>query len=488
MNDGEIISEEYSTNKDDIAYYARSLTQELRRLNAVGATTNVVFADYSKDDILSYLKNPETNSERLIEASQKMYQTSPQYRRLIQYHAGLPTWAYVIEPVPYVPSKVKQETLEKQYYKTAAYVDKMSIKHEMQKALHVAFRDGIFYGVVRSNGDTWFLQKINPKICRLSSIIDGCWVFSVNMSRIKEDQLYIYPDEFADMYAEYKKTGNKWQEVPDKICFCLKADETVEYVVPPFASVLPSIIELEAYRELAKVAKEVGNYKMLAMRVPLNDQGELTLPWERVMDFYRHLCSSLPEYVGAAAVPMELDDIDFKSANANSTSDLEEAIRSFWYSTNTSPLLFGDATNNTATALRMSIRTDEELVFTLMSQCERLINHHLKKIGGSVKFRVNLLQVTVFNQEQMVGFYKEASTYGLPAKTAYAAAAGLHTPSIPGMCTVENDILHYPDIFIPLSSSYTQSSDGGRPEKSDDEIGDAGDATRGSDANANREG
>ena len=486
MDKGEIVPDNYAGQDKDLRYYVRSLTQQLQRLNAFGGFATVRFADYTKDDILAYLKSPDSNSAKLVEASRKMYQSSPQYRRLIQYHAGLPTWAYVIEPVSYVPSKVKKETLEKQYYKTAAYVDRMSLRHEMQKALHVAFRDGILYGVIRSSNDAWFIQRIDPAICRLSSIIDGCWIFSVNMARIKEDHLYLYPDEFKAMYAEYKRTGDKWQEVPDNICFCLKADETVDYVIPPFASVLPSIIELESYRDMAKIAKEVGNYKLLAMRVPLNDEGELSLPWEQVLQFYQHLCNALPDYVGAAAVPMELDDIDFHESNASNTSDLEEAIRSFWYSTNTSPLLFGDATNNTATALRMSIRTDEELVFTVMAQCERLINHHLRKLGGSVKFRVNLLQVTVFNQEQMVGFYKEASTLGLPAKTAYASTIGLHTPSIPGMSFLENEILHYPEIFIPMSSTYTQTSNGGRPAMSDDEIGDAGEATRASDANANR--
>ena len=487
MDNREIVPEEYKSPAD-LRNYVRTLTQELRRLNAMGGKSGVTFSSYSKDDILNYLRSPSANATKLVEASQKMYQSSPQYRRLIQYHAGLPTWAYVIEPVAYNPSKVRPETIEKQYYKTAAYVDKMSLRHEMQKALHVAFRDGILYGVIRSNNDAWFIQRIDPKICQLSSIIDGCWVFSVDMSKIKESELYLYPDEFADMYAEYVRTGDKWQEVPDKVCFCLKADETVDYVIPPFASVLPSIIELETYRELAEIAKEVGNYKLLAMRVPLNDNGELSLPWDQVLEFYQHLCNALPDYVGAAAVPMELDDIDFHDSNARNTSDLEEAIRSFWYSTNTSPLLFGDATNNTATALRMSIRTDEELVFTVMAQCERLINHHLKKIGGSVKFRVNLLQVTVFNQEQMTGFYKEASTLGLPAKTAYASTIGLHTPSIPGMCYLENEVLKLPEVFVPLSTSYTQPSDGGRPTMSDDDLGDAGDATRGSDANANREG
>lgn len=479
-----------ANGNSDMSFSIKSLTQELRRLNAYsGGSDEQRFFSYTKDDILSYLSNPARMTDKLIEASRKMFQNSPQYRRLIQYYAGMSLWSYVIEPESYVPSKVKKESIARQYYKTASYVEKMNIKHEMRKACTIALRDGVLFGVIRSNRDTWFIQSIEPKYCKMSSIIDGCWVFSVNMALIGESNLYLYPVEFEEMYRNYKRTGDKWQEVPDNICFCLKGDETVNYIIPPFASILPNIIELETYREMAEVAKEIGNYKLVAMRVPLNDKSELSLPWDTIMEFYQHLANALPDYVGAAAVPLELDDIDFKSSNANASSDLEEATRDFWSATGVSSLLFGDASNNTASALRLSIRTDEEFVFALMAQCERLINHHLSKsVGGSVTFKVNILPVTVFNQEQMVGYYKEAANYGLPTKTAYASTTGITTTSIPGLCEVENDILHYPEIFIPLSSSYTMSSsDVGRPALSDDELGEAGDKTREQGSDENKE-
>ena len=479
-----------TAEKDKFTYALRSVTQELKRLNVLsGGGDSFKFSSYTKEQILAYLNNPAANAARLIDASRKMFQNSPQYRRLILYYAGMSMWSYILEPETYVPSKVKKETITRQYYKYAAYVEKMNIKHEMRKACTIALRDGILYGVIRSNRDTWFIQSIEPKYCKLSSIIDGCWVFSVNMSMIKEEDLYMYPEEFEEMYRTYIRTGDKWQEVPDEICFCLKGDETVSYVYPPFAAILPNIIDLEAFRELAEIAKEIGNYKLVAMRVPLNDKSELSLPWETIMDFYKHLSNALPDYVGAAAVPLELDDIDFRESNARSTSDLEEATRDFWSATGVSSLLFGDAANNTASALRLSIRTDEEIVFCLVAQCERLINHHLaKKVGGSLSFRINILPVTVFNQEQMVGYYKEAATYGLPTKTAYASTTGISPTAVPGLCTVENDILEYPEIFIPLSSSYTMSGDeSGRPEMTDDELGEAGDKTREQGSDENKE-
>ena len=474
----------------NMSFSVKSLTQELRRLNTYsGGSDELRFFSYTKDDILNYLSKPADYATKLIEASRKMFQNSPQYRRLIQYYAGMSMWSYVIEPETYVPSKVKRESIIRQYYKTAAYVEKMNIKHEMRKACTIALRDGVLFGVVRSNRDSWFIQSINPRYCKMSSIIVGCCVFSVNMALIGKSNLYMYPPEFEEMYRRYESTGEKWQEVPDQICFCLKGDETVNYIIPPFASILPNIIELETYREMAEIAKEIGNYKLVAMRVPLNDKSELSLPWDTIMEFYQHLANALPDYVGAAAVPLELDDIDFHNSNASASSDLEEATRDFWSATGVSPLLFGDASNNTASALRLSIRTDEEFVFALVAQCERLINHHLaKSISGSVRYKVNILPVTVFNQEQMVGYYKEAANYGLPTKTAYAATTGITPTAVPGLCDLENNILKYPEIFVPLTSTYTMSSDdAGRPALSDDELGEAGDKTREQDSDENKE-
>ncbi len=54
--------------------------------------------------------------------------------------------------------------------------------------------------------------------------------------------------------------------------------------------------------------------------------------------------------------------------------------------------------------------------------------------------------------------------------------------------SLENDILGLQDLFIPLSSSHTQSGDGeqGAPEKSEDELSEAGTATRDADGNDRR--
>lgn len=468
-----------------IQKFAQLTQQKLRDLNTSSNGTTVTFSTYDKDDILSYLKSPETNAKNLRNASIQMYQNSSQYRRLIQYYALLPMWAYTISPLGFDSQEADAKSYLEQYTKILSRVESMNIKHEMAKALTTAFRDGVIYGAIWSGKNSWFVQRINPDICQLSTIEDGTWLYSVDMSQIKEKDLFKYPPEFTTMYNTYKSTKVKQQEVPSKISFCLKADETVIYPIPPWVSVLPSIYELELYKDLAEIATEIQNYKLIGMKIPVDKDGVPTMDFNLASKFYDQLANNLPEYVGAAMSPMGLDSIDFnKSQAGNTTDEISDATQRFWYSSGTSPLLFGDASNNSSSALALSIKTDEEIVLSAMAQCERLLNRHLKSISGSIKFKINILPITIFNQEKMIGFYKEAATLGLPTKMQYAAAINISPSDVSSMCFIENDVLELNNKFIPLKTSYTQTSkEPGRNPLSEEDLGAAGEATSKTDGN-----
>ena len=125
----------------------------------------------------------------------------------------------------------------------------MNLPHEMQRASAIALRDGVLYGAVWSTGNSFYIQRINPDYCALTSIIDGTWSYSVDMSKIQEKQLPLYPPEFTTMYQNYRNGQPKWQEVPESISFCLKADETNSaYSLPPWASTLPLLYDIETYK------------------------------------------------------------------------------------------------------------------------------------------------------------------------------------------------------------------------------------------------
>lgn len=474
------MTEDEKYNYDIALKFASAQIRKLRDANKTESSVETVsFSSTTKETLLSYLSSPKSNEKAIRNISIKMYHSSTHYKRLIMYYALMPTWAYVLKPHAFDITKENTKQFKNLYQKAAEKVESMNLKHEMQKALVVGLREGIFYGAVweSSSGDTFHIQKINPDWCQLTSIVDGTWIYSVDMSRIKETDLDKYPSQFTTMYNEYKSTGQKWQEVPSKICFCFKADETtIEYSLPPWASSMPSIIDVENYKGLQETASEIANYKLLSMRIPLDSNNAPKFNFDLATQYYQLLCSELPPFVGAVMSPMEITDFNFDKDGSLATTDVvSRAERQFWQDSGSSSLLFGDAANTTAGALKLSIKADEELVFSWVNQLERIVNRILKTIPGTQKFKVTFLPVTIFNMNEMIGYYKDASTLGIPVKSAYSSTLGVSTIDIPGLDFVERELLEM-DNLVPLSSSYNTAASGeaGRPAMDDTDLTDSG--------------
>ncbi len=455
----------------------------VRNLQTNTTSKTASFTLYSKENLLKYLQSPQSYEKTLRDASIYMYNTSSHYRRLINFYADLPVWSYILLPLNYTGS-TNAKSFKTQYEKAWREVENMNLKHELQKACVVSFREGVLYGAIWKSKTSFFIQRIDPDICVLSSIVDGTWMYAVDFSQIKETELYQYPPEFTDLYNEYKRTGVKMQEIPADISFCLKADETTaNYSLPYWAAVLPSLHDIESYKALQETASEIDNYKLIALQIPVDKDGNPTLDFDLATTYYNHITSNLPSFVGAAMTPMSVTPMDFERSGATTQIDeVERAVAQFWEDSGTSSLLFGSQKNTSSSALRLSITADEGIALAMMNQCERLINRILKGMSGKIKFKVSILPITIYNRSDMIKLYKEAGTFGIPTKSAYAATLGLMGGDIQGMNDVEIDILHMNEL-IPMSSSYTtasESDEGGRP--TNEELGlpltDSGESSR----------
>ena len=188
--------------------FAQLQRQALVKLDS-NTSSNVTYSRFTKENLISYMQSPKSNEKNLRNASIYMYDASTQYKRLILYYALMPLWSYTLLPVNYDPSKVKADAFNKAYLKVSAQVEAMNLKHELQKASVVAYREGVFYGAQWSGNNSFFIQRINPDICKLSSIVDGTWMYAVDFSQIKEADLALYPPEFTTLWNTYNNTGQK---------------------------------------------------------------------------------------------------------------------------------------------------------------------------------------------------------------------------------------------------------------------------------------
>lgn len=453
--------------------------------------TSYSFSTYSKEDIIKWLQKPSNNEKSLRDASISLYLSSMHYQRLINYYANLLLWQYVISPLNYDSNKEnKKESFKKQYYKITNSLELMNIPEMMRNITAVALREGAYYGVRWSDKNASFLQRINPDYCVITSMSDGVFLYSVDMSKLNEEKLSMYPPAFTTMYNTYKATGVKYQEVPSDISVCIKADTSiVDYTVPTFAATMPYLFTIANTEALQETADELSNYKMITGELPTDGDGNPSMPWDLVMQYYHNISNAVGSGVGVALAPFKLTAFDFQNSGSIAEIDnVNRAISNYWTTAGTSGLLHGVA-NSTAGVTKLAIKNDESYVFGILKQAERLFNHYLKtNFSGSIKFKLTFLPTTIYNREEMVKFYKESVPFGI-GKSYYMAALGIPQHDVEGLSFLEDEVLHYSDLLKPLVNSHNSiisEDDEGRPEVEDDELSDGGEATRDNDSNENR--
>lgn len=456
--------------------------------------TSRSYGSYTKENIESYLSSPTQNEEALRNASIFLYYAHTRYRNLLQYYANIPCWCYVVNAVGFNPDKVKAETFKKQYIKTCQSLEAFHLERLMPEVCVTAMREGAYYGVIwpGGTGGSIILQKLDPKYCAIVSVGEGnVFNFAYDMSQVKEEDLdTYYPPQFRTMWNAYKASGgSKYQLVPPEVAVCVKGDPTTpEFSIPGFASVLPTLYSIQNIEDLSETATELSNYKLIAGKVPTDSNGIPAMLYGDVMQYYSHLANNVGDRVGVAFTPFDLKSFNFEqSGTAAQIDTVARANENFFAAAGTSSLLHG-ATNNTAGVTKLAIKVDEAYAFTLVQQCEDVINRYLRMSAGSVRFRISFLPVTVFNREEMLDQYKGALNYGI-GKMQYLACLGIHQYDVQGQNYIENTVLDIDNMFTPMKTASTQTADaaeGGRPTASDSDIGDAGEATRDSGANEDR--
>lgn len=432
---------------------------------------NPTYRKYTKSQIISYLENPASYEQQLRQMSRYLFNISNYYRRLIQYFAGMSTFSYIVVPYGVDYSKnVNLNKFRKGYYAVTNQLEKMNIRHEFSRALMVAFRDDIYYGYVWETNDSYTFQQLDADYCKISSIEDGVYNFAFNFGYFdsNKERLPNFPPEFTTMYNAYKADNKlKWQELPSENSVCLKVNEQSYVPVPPFVSLFSALADIEDYRAISKDASEVNNYKALCLEIPTGGDGTFLIDYDLCKEFYDMMCNVLPENIGAFMSPMKVTDWNFeKSGAVSGTDEVAAAENSMWQQAGVNKILFGGGEDPSSSTLNLSTINDQMIVFMMMRQIERWINRKLKSVSSSIKFKINILDVTYFNRVEMHNQYLKDGQYGLPVRSAIMATAGYSPSDLENLSYLENTVLELNKNEVPLTSSNTQSAadnEGGRP-------------------------
>lgn len=225
---------------------------------------------------------------------------------------------------------------------------------------------------------------------------------------------------------------------------------------------------------------------MVSMKLPMDDDGNWAIDYTKARDFWFNLDSVLPEEVGSVLTPMDINKISFEKANTASTNTVAEAEEALFTAAGVSSLLFNNE-KASANALSLSIKADQAITFGIVKSIEDAVNRLLQAQPFGKNFKVTLLDVSPFNRKEVGDQYLKAAQFGLPTVSMYAASQGLNQAELDSMNLLENDVLEIKKLFIPLSSSNTQTGnsntkteskgatdEGGAPKKDAEDLTESG--------------
>lgn len=462
--------------KDFAAIKRMNTTQ----LNKALSTTPSVLSKFNSKQVADFLQNPVKYEKQLRQLSNYLYNVSSQYRQVVKHMSTMATYDYTLN-ITEMPSKVNADKITKAYTKSAQYVDKLNLKHEMSKALKIAYREDFFYGYEHESKDSYFIQKLDADYCQVCAIEDGVFNFAFDFSYFDKfkDSIDLFPEEFQAKYVIYNlnKQTNRWLELDSNKTICIKVMEDLSFGLPPYNTIFESIFDLDEYKKIKKAKAKMDNFLLIVQNIPMvegNDADVFKISLPKAAEFHHMLSDNLPDGVAAVTSPMTLETIKMEKTKGDADT-IAQAQREVYTDSGISQYLF-NSDKNTSAGISKSVQSDEALMYSTLSQIERWVNRKLKRQGGNISFYLRFLRITEFSKSEVQAQYLKAAQFGVPVKMELGASLGLTPLEMLNKVTLENEVFMLHERLKPLQSSHTQTddgSDGGRPKVDDNNKSDS---------------
>lgn len=480
--------------KLDLSVFQRLMINDLCTRTSV--IENGCIGDISLKDIEFALKHPKQCWKILIDVSDTLMKVSPHYFRMNNLYSNMALFCWWIDLYD-VKENAKIDSIKKSYSALAAKLESMNLKHEFSKIMKVIPSQDIYCGLVFENQSDFFFQQINCKICELYQVQDGLYNFRIDLTQISATNLSAYPDYVQQAYVDYIENIKKgivvsqWYEPPADKQACFKLNSQWTFPYPILIGLIKDILDLDVYKKLKLQSARTDNYKAIAVEVPIDENtvDKPLLTPETLGIFAEINRESMTDDIGLLhTLGSSATPITFKDSN-NTRNNVSDALDELYNASGQTREYFNGSSS--ATAVSYSVENDSGFIYHLYRQFERFINRFIKirKYNKpNFKFFFYLLDITIFNRDDVTNRYKEALATGTTVIDKYLAALDMTPSRTLGSYITHEVIFDFRNHFIPLQSAYNSSSDSnktGRPtaEASGNVISESGEKTRDTDGN-----
>ena len=433
--------------------------------------------DYTPEKIERIITSGSLAEQQAL--SRNFFYKDGYYKQIIIHYATLLKYAGLLIPNPSLGKKLSTSHISKRYYNALDYVEKMNLPVFLTDCATRALIDGCYYGVIVQ------LDKQNFSVLDLPSgycqtrykdlngddliEFDVSYFNSIVDLTAKEQALASYPKFIRDAYKKWQKqkSSNSWVIIPSDIGICFPFFDGR----PLFLSVIPASLEYDdaIQTERDRDAEEIR--KILVQKIPHLQDGRLLFEPDEAAEMHTGAVGMLKgnKNISVLTTYADVDAVVSKTTGESTSKTLEQIEKNIYAQAGVSGQIFSSTGSSTLDA---SIKNDIALMMYLANKFSRFITNSINRIYGNtnITFKYQILPVSIHNMDKFVdqSFKLSGSGYSylLPV-----VALGLSQRDIVNLKELENDVLKLGEKLIPLSSSYTQSSDNptGRPKLDDSE-------------------
>lgn len=416
------------------------------------------------------LKYPKQGWRILLAVSDELMRISPHYFRLNSLYSNMALFCWWIDLYD-VKNTANIDVIKKLYGSLAAKLENMNLKHEFSKIMKIIPYQDIYCGLVVENQSDFYFQQVSYKVCKLYETQDGLYNFIINLAAIRPNNLSAYPDYVQQAYIDFSEGKiTNWYKPPADKQICIKLNSQWTYPYPLLIGLIRDILDLDIYKKLKLQSARTDNYKAIMVKVPIDENtvDKPLLTPETLGIFAEINRESMSDDIGLIYnLGSDGEAISFKDSS-NSRNNVSDAIDEIYNASGESKELFNGSSSGTA--VTFSVENDSGFVYSLYRQFERWVNRYIKirKYNKSTfKFYFYLLDITIFNRDNVSKRYKEACTLGVTVIDKWLATLDMTPSRMLGSYILHKDIFDFKNHFEPLSSSFNSSSSGttesGRP-------------------------
>lgn len=472
--------------------------QELLQRN-VGKTFTKTFTAYTKELLRNYISSPNNSQDNLREISRFLCRYSMLYKKLLMYYPSMPLFYYNIIQLNDFTKEIDSTKSIKNYQNLLKNFYKFELARDSYSQMYMALRDGFTVWELYDSdedGKTW--MPLDVQYCRIyGKTQDNQWIvyfdaayFDKNDNKnyiygVNNDGIGTWSEQHIKGYEDYKNNGRdyEWYRLDPNTVFCLTAcpDDEFYAPLPFFLPLFELILDDIDLQELINNRTALENYVLLVSKIPTvpnsDSVDDFSLSLELVQQMQALIDEVVPELVGTAYSPMDLEMITFpKSNTTEANNELAQSVQNIFANAGASQLVISGGSSTNSVGLKHAIQNDMSTCWILVNKIESWYNHYIKNVlSDGYSFKIH--KITWYNQEEYQSAMKDAVTLGGSALDYLTSLMGNPYEAYCKL-TFENTI-GIKNLMIPLQSSYTQASNvGGAPTKNADDLSDSGIATR----------